>query len=139
MYHGSNAFTGRGGRRRMDRGLVPVSLVGGFGMSDWTQTSPVRFLSREFKTRSGRNPPANRGQETGTGLTGLLRAGPEPANRRAAPPTKLRISPDAPTSCRCCSGSAGRLRGARGARVVFPSLFERFPSFLSGCPQGHPP
>ena len=37
----------------MDRGLVPVPLVGGLGMSDWTQASPVRFLSREFKTPSG--------------------------------------------------------------------------------------
>ena len=78
----------------MDRGLVPVPLVGGFGMSDWTQTSPVRFLSREFKTRSGRNLPANRGQETGKGLTGLLRAGPEPANRRPAPPTTLPCRPN---------------------------------------------
>jgi len=123
----------------MDRGLVPVPLVGGFGMSDWTQTSPVRFFSREFKTRSGRNLPANRGQETGKGLTGLLRAGPEPANRRPAPPTKLRLLPEVPTSCPCCYGSADPLRGARGARVVLPSLFERCPSFPSGGPQGHPP
>lgn len=34
----------------------------------------------------------DRGQETGKGLPGLLRAGPEPANRGAAPPTKLRFS-----------------------------------------------
>ena len=92
----------------MDRGLVPVPLVGGLGMSDWTQASPVRFLSREFKTRSGRNLPADPGQETGAGLTALLRAGPQPANRRAAPPTRPRSLPDAPTSCPCCSGSAGR-------------------------------
>lgn len=49
MYHGGNGFTGQGGRRRMDGGLVPVRLVGGFGMSDWTQTSPVRFRSRVQK------------------------------------------------------------------------------------------
>ncbi|XDB66893.1 hypothetical protein ABFV05_020509 [Capra hircus] len=65
-----------------------------------------RFFSGEFETRSQRNLPADQGQETGTGLTGLLRAGPEPANRSAAPPAKRRIFPDTLTSCACCYGSA---------------------------------
>ena len=75
-------------------------------MGDRTRTSPVRFFSGEFETRSPIKLGANQGQETGTGLTGLLRAGPEPANRSAAPPTKLRIFPDTLTSCPCCYGSA---------------------------------
>ena len=75
-------------------------------MGDRTRTSPVRFFSGEFETRSRRNLPAGQGQETGTGLSGLLRAGPEPANRSAAPPAKRRIFPDTLTSCPCCYGSA---------------------------------
>ena len=38
--------------------------------------------------------------------------------------------PDSLTSCPCCLASAGRWRGARGARVVWPGPFERVPSFL---------
>ena len=75
-------------------------------MGDRTRTSPVRFFSGEFETRSQRKLPAYQVQETGTGLTGWLRAGPEPANRSSAPPTKLRISPDTLTSSPCCYGSA---------------------------------
>ena len=66
-------------------------------MGDRTRASPVRFFSGEFETRSQRNLPADQGQETGTGLTGLL---------RAAPPAKRRIFPDTLTSCACCYGSA---------------------------------
>ena len=61
------------------------------------------------------------------GLTGWLRAGPEPANRSAAPPTKLRIFPDTLTSCPCCYGPAegsvsrGGLAGPR-REIPFLSL-----------------
>ena len=76
-------------------------------MGDRTRTSRlVRFFSGEFQTRSRTKLPADQGQETGTGLTRLLRACPEPANRSAAPPTKLRIFLDTLTSSPCCYGSA---------------------------------
>ena len=87
------------GGRRMDRGLVTFPHVGGFSSGrqdpDVTGSKPVPEKS-----------PADQGQETGTGLTGLRRAGPEPANRSAAPPTKRRIFPDTLTSCPCCYASA---------------------------------
>ena len=96
-------------------------------MGDRTRTSPVRFFSGEFETRSQRKLPADQGQETGTGLTGWLRACPEPANRSSAPPTKLRIFPDTLTSGPCCYGSADRslsrsgLAGP-GGEIPFRSL-----------------
>ena len=75
-------------------------------MGDRTRTSPFRFFSGEFETRSPRKLPADQGQETGMGLTGWLGAGPEPGNWSSAPPTKLRIFPDTLTSCPCCFGPA---------------------------------
>ena len=93
-------------------------------MGDRTRTSPVRF-SGEFETRSPRKLPADQGQETGTGLTGWRRAGPEPANRSAALPTKLRIFRDTLTSSPCCYGPAdGSLSrdGLAGPRPEIPFL-----------------
>ena len=95
---------GVGGRRNTGD-FYRSRTLGASAVGDRTRTSPVR-LSGEFETRFPRKLPADQGQETGTGLTGWLRAGPEPANRSSAPPTKLRISPDTLTSSPCCYGSA---------------------------------
>lgn len=94
-------------------------------MSDWTQTSPVRFLSREFKTRSGRNLPNNRVAGDRVPLASARRP---TTSQSARSPAHQAPDPPQPLSRLCCSGSAGH-GGSRGARWL-PSLFERFPSFL---------
>ena len=123
-----------GGREENGQGTCNVPARG--RLRQWA-TGPGRHRSGssvenlQFQTGSLRKRPADQGRDTGTGLPGLLRAGPEPANRSAAPPTKLRILPDTPTSCPCCYGSAdgsqsrGGLAGGEGLGAV-----ERFPSFL---------
>ena len=92
-------------------------------MGDRTRPSPVRF-SGEFETRFPRKLPADQGQETGTVLTGWLRAGPEPDSRSSALSTKLRISPDTLTSSPCCYGPADSLSrdGLAGPRPEIPFL-----------------
>ena len=95
------------GGRRTDRGLVLVPQVRGWGSgrqdSDYGSGASVESSKQ---CPGVKNLPANRGQKTGTSLSWFLRVGPEPANRSAAPPTKLRIFPDTLTSCPCCDGSA---------------------------------
>ena len=111
------------GGRRMDRGLVTSLHVGGFGSGrqDPDVTGQVQWRVR---TRSPRNLPADQGQETGTGLTGWLRAGPEPDSRSSALSTKLRISPDTLTSSPCCYGPADSLSrsGLAGPSREIPFL-----------------
>ena len=110
----------------MDRGLVTFPHVGGFSSGlqdpDVTGSKPVPEKS-----------PADQGQETGTGLTGLRRAGPEPANRSAAPPAKRRIFPD--------TLFLPVLLWFRG-RLAVRGWFGRTPSRDSlpfSGPYGHPP
>ena len=90
----------------MDRGLVTFPHVGGFGSGRQDPDVTGQVLQWRVRNPVPEKSPADQGQETGTGLTGLRRAGPEPANRSAAPPAKRRIFPDTLTSCRCCYGSA---------------------------------
>ena len=110
----------------MDRGLVTFPHVGGFGSGRQDPDVTGQVLQWRVRNPVPEKSPADQGQETGTGLTGLRRAGPEPANRSAAPPAKRRIFPDTLTSCACCYVSAAA--GCLG--VVCSDRFERFPSFL---------
>lgn len=117
----SNAFTGRGGREN-GQGTCTGPARGGASSRrldpDVTGQVPQRGSS---KRGLGEIFQPTGDQETGAGLTGLLRAGPQPAvsaqPRPPGPGSSLTL-----TSCPCCSGS-GPLRGARSARVVSPSLF----------------
>ena len=82
------------------------------------------------RTKPERKRLADRDRETGTKLTELPRAGPEPTNRITAPPSGRRIFPGAPTSCRCCYGCGGGTRGRLHYQGWFRRQSERFPSFL---------
>ena len=90
----------------MDRGLVTFPHVWGFGSGRQDPDVTGQVLQWRVRNPVPEKSLADQGQETGTGLTGLRRAGPEPANRSAAPPTKRRIFPDTLTSCPCCYASA---------------------------------
>ena len=80
------------GGRRNTGDLYGFRTCGASTVDDRTRTYRFRFFIEDFETGSRRKLPTNPGQETGTGLTGLCRASPEPAIGGAAPPTKLRIS-----------------------------------------------
>ena len=102
-------------------------------MGDRTRTSPVRF-SGEFETRSPRKLPADQGQETGTGLTGWLRAGPEPAKSEFSPAHQAQDLPGYPDFQPLLLWFRGRL--------AVQGWFGRTPSRDSvpfSGPYGHPP
>jgi len=121
------------GGRRMDRGLVMSLHVGGFGSGrqDPDVTGQVQWRVR---TRSPRNLPADQGQETGTGLTGWLRAGPEPAKSEFSPAHQAQDLPGHPDF-------QPLLLWSRGPLAV-QGWFGRTPprdSLPFSGPYGHPP
>ena len=117
----------------MDRGLVTFPHVWGFGSGRQDPGVTGQVLQWRVRNPVPEKSPADQGQETGTGLTGLRRAGPEPANRSAAPPAKRRIFPD--------TLFLPVLLWFRG-RLAVRGWFGRTPSRDSlpfSGPYGHPP
>ena len=125
MYHGRNAFTGLGWAGGEIQGTCTGPALWGLRQraTGPGHTRSSSSVNEDFETGSRIKLPTDPGQETGAGLTGFLRAGPEPANRSAAPPSKFRISriPLLPARVALVPRAAAEERGIHGWFARAPS------------------